>query len=390
MVDQTAGAPRRIPSVGIGVLGYSFMGKAHSHAFISMPHIYWPPPAIPKLICIAGRSEAAVAEASRRYGFERYTTDWRDLIEDPRIQVFDNLGPNDVHAEPSIAAAQAGKHVLCEKPLARTAEEAKMMWDAVEKTGVKHACAFNYRFVPAAGLARWLIQQGTLGTIYHFRGYYLQDWLADPKTPRAWRMNKQAAGAGALGDLCHVIDLARFLIGEPSVVSATTRTFTKQRPLPGKPEQLAEVDVDDAFAAMVEYENGAIGTWETSRVSSGRKNYQYVEVNGSEGSLWWELEDLNRVHVYFREEKQPRTIGFHDVLVTEREHPFMEQWWPTGHIVGWADAFVNQAASFLDAVANNKPVGPYQATFEDGYRVAVISDAILESARTGRRVDIKY
>ena len=390
MLQPSRSAPAQIPEIGVGVLGYSFMGKAHSNALIEMPHIYWPPPAIPRLACIAGRSEAAVAEAARRLGYQRYTTDWHDLISDPSVQVLINLGPNDIHAEPCIAAAQAGKHVLCEKPLARTAEESRQMLEAVGKAGVKHACAFNYRFVPAVRLAKELIEQGALGEIRHFRGYYLQDWLVDPNAPFAWRMSKKAAGAGALGDLCHVIDLARFLVGEPRSVSAATRTFTKQRPLPGKPDQFADVDVDDAFVAMVEYDNGAIGTWETSRVCPGRRNHQYIEVNGSEGSLWWDLENLNNLHVYFREEKQPRTLGFHEVIVTDPGHPFMQYWWPAGHIVGWSDTFVNQIASFLDAVVHDKSVGPYQATFEDGYRVAVIADAILESAASRQRVDIKF
>ena len=390
MLEPNSGAPNQAPEIGIGVLGYAFMGKAHSNAYIEMPHIYWPPPAIPKLVGIAGRSEAAVSEAARRFGYERYTTDWHDLIEDPRIQVLDNLGPNDIHAAPCIAAAQAGKHVLCEKPLARNAEEARQMLEAVEKAGVKHACAFNYRFVPAVRLARHLIEEGALGEIRHFRGYYLQDWIVDPKSPRTWRMSKQAAGAGALGDLCHVIDLARFLIGEPRTVSATTRTYIKERPLPGHPDQMAPVDVDDAFAAVVEYDNGAIGTWEASRMALGRRNHQYIEVNGSEGSLWWDLENLNNLHVYLREERQPRVVGFREVMVTDPGHPFLQHWWPAGHILGWADTFVNQIASFLGAIVNDSPVGPYQATFEDGYKAAVIADAILESGSTGRKTDIKY
>ena len=209
------------PEIGIGLLGYAFMGKAHSNAFKKIPYIMYPPVAIPRLVAICGRNEDAVREAARRYGYEGYYTDWRRMLENDAIQVFDNGGPNNAHAEPSIAAAQAGKHVFCEKPLARTAEEAKSMLDAVEKAGVKHQVAFNYRFVPAVVQARKLIESGKLGRIYHFRAVYLQEWGMDPKMPTSWRFQKDIAGSGALGDLgAHIIDLARFLVGEPTKVMA--------------------------------------------------------------------------------------------------------------------------------------------------------------------------
>src|SRR5690606_32328602 len=198
------------PSIGIGMLGYAFMGKAHSNAFKTLPYMMYPPVAIPRLVSIAGRNSEAVREAARRYGYEKYTTDWRDLVSDQDIQVFDNGGPNDAHAEPSIAAAQAGKHVFCEKPLARTAEEAKSMLDAVQKAGVKHMVAYNYRFVPAIAQAKKLIDSGALGRIFHFRAIYLQEWIIDPNFPKIWRLDKSVAGSGALGDLgSHVLDLAR-------------------------------------------------------------------------------------------------------------------------------------------------------------------------------------
>ncbi len=220
------------PEIGIGMLGYAFMGKAHSNAFKKLPYMMYPPIAIPKLVAIAGRNESATAEAAKRYGYQKYYTDWRDLIADPDVQMFDNGGPNDAHAEPTIAAAQAGKHVFCEKPLARTAEEAKTMLDAVQKAGVKHMVAFNYRFVPAIALVKQLIESGKLGRIFHFRAVYLQEWIIDPNFPKIWRLDKSLAGSGALGDLgAHVLDLARFLVGEPKRIMGMTKTFVEERPL---------------------------------------------------------------------------------------------------------------------------------------------------------------
>jgi len=239
------------------MLGYAFMGKAHTNAYKKIPYLMYPPPAIPKLVAICGRNAEAAAEAARRYGYETFYTDWRRMLEDDRIQLFDNGGPNDMHAEPCIAAAQAGKHVVCEKPLARTAEEAKAMLDAVVKAGVKHMVAFNYRFVPAIRQARNLIESGALGQIYHFRARYLQEWIMPHyNTPYIWRVDKKAAGSGALGDLgAHIIDLGRFLVGEVKSVAAMMRTFIPERPLPDG-SGMGKVEVDDAFVAAVEFANG--------------------------------------------------------------------------------------------------------------------------------------
>ena len=378
------------PEIGVGMLGYAFMGKAHSNAFKKLPYMVYPPPAIPRLIAIAGRNEEAVKEAALRYGYETYYTDWEQMLRDDRIQLFDNGGPNDTHAGPCIAAAQAGKHILCEKPLARSAKEAAAMLEAVTRTGVKHAVAFNYRFVPAIRQARQLIESGALGEIYHFRAVYLQEWLADPNFAMVWRLTKELAGSGALGDLgAHIIDLARFLVGEPRRVSAITQTFVKQRPLPDGPG-VGQVTVDDAFAAVVEFENGAIGTLEASRFSPGRKNYQALEINGSNGSLRFNLERLNELEVYWKDESPRETRGFHDVLVTESYHPFGSNWWPPGHILGWEHTFVHEIAHLLEAIVNDTDVAPYGATFDDGYKNAVICDAILESAESGRSIHIRY
>jgi predicted dehydrogenase len=384
-----AKATHPAPEVGVGMFGYAFMGKAHTNAYKKLPYMIYPPPAVPKLVAVAGRNEEGVREAALRYGYEGYYTDWRKMLADPRVQLVDNGGPNDMHAEVSIAAAEAGKHILCEKPLGRTRAEAKSMLDAVQKAGVKHMAAFNYRFVPAIRQAYELIQSGALGEIYHFRAVYLQEWIMDPAFPMVWRLQKKVAGSGALGDLgAHIIDLGRFLVGEPKSVMAMTRTFIKDRPLPDG-SGTGTVDVDDAFAALVEFENGALGTLEASRFAAGRKNHEVLEINGSKGSISFNLERFNELDVYWKDGRR-ETQGFTNVLVTESYHPFWEHWWPQGHIIGWEHTFVHEIAHLLDAIVNDKDVGPLGATFEDGYRNAVICDAILESAESGRRVSIEY
>jgi len=389
---QMAGAKATgdAPSIGVGMLGYAFMGKAHSNAYKKLPYMMYPPVAIPRLVAIAGRNEEAAAEAARRYGYEKYYTDWRQMIADPDVQLFDNGGPGNMHAEPTIAAAQAGKHVICEKPLSRTAAEGYEMWQAVAKTGVKHMVAHNYRFVPAIRLAYDLINSGKLGRIYHFRAVYLQEWIMPHyDTGQIWRLSKDVAGSGALGDLgSHIIDIARFLAGEVKSVQAVTRTFTPTRHLPdGTPW---EVDVDDVFVSTFEFENGAIGTLEASRFAAGRKNYNCWEINGEKGSIRFDLERFNELEVFWVDDQPKETQGFHKVIVTEGHHPWIGNWWPHGHIIGWEHTFVHEINHLLDAIVNDKPVGPHGATFEDGYRCAVVCDAVVESGQSGRRVDIAY
>ncbi|MBE0689647.1 MAG: Gfo/Idh/MocA family oxidoreductase, partial [Anaerolineae bacterium] len=310
-------AEEEIPELGIGILGYAFMGKAHSNAFKKLSYMMYPPVAIPRLVGIAGRDQAAVNEAAKRYGYERAYTDWRRMIRNRNVQVFDNNAPNNAHATPSIYAAEHGKHVICEKPLARSAAETRRMLDAVQKAGVKHMVAFNYRFIPAIVQAKKLIASGALGRIYHFRAVYLQEWSTDPAFPKTWRLDKKAAGSGALGDLgAHIIDLGRFLIGEPKRISAMTKTFIEQRPLPDG-SGTGTVDVDDAFTSLVEFENGALGTIEASRFCQGRKNYNCIEINAEKGSIRFDLERMNALDVYWADEEPKETRGFHNVLVTE-------------------------------------------------------------------------
>jgi predicted dehydrogenase len=374
--------------IGVGMLGYAFMGKAHVNAYKTLPYMVHPPPAMPLLVAIAGRNEQRVREAAARYGFGTHYTDWRRLVADPQVQLLDNGGANDVHAAPCIAAAEAGKHLLCEKPMARDATEAKQMLDAARRAGVKHMVAFNYRFVPAVRLAYDLVRGGHLGEIRHFRAAYLQDWITDPDFPRTWRLERKSAGSGALGDLgSHIIDLARFLVGEPRAVAAMTKTFIADRPMPDGGGR-GKVDVDDAFAAVIELEGGCLGTLEATRFALGRKNHQVFEINGSKGSLSFDLERLNELNVYWQDVDQAGTRGWTEVLVTEATHPFIASWWPPGHVLGWEHTFVHEIAHLFEAIANHRDVAPLGATFDDGYRNAVICDAILESAKEGRRVEV--
>ncbi len=385
-----ARAEKEAPQIGVGMLGYAFMGKAHTNAFKKLPYMIYPPPAVPTLAAICGRNEAATAEAARRYGYARYYTDWRKMLEDPAVKLFDNGGPNDAHAEPCIAAAQAGKHILCEKPLARTAEESKTMLDAVNKAGVKHMVAFNYRFVPAIRQARLLIESGALGRIYHFRAMYLQEWIMPHyNTPMIWRLDKKVAGSGALGDLgAHIIDLAHYLVGGIKGVSAMAQTFIKNRP--NADGSMGTVDVDDAFVAAVEFENGALGTLEATRFAAGHKNYEVLEINGEKGSIRFNLERMNELDVFWVGDEPKETQGFTNVLISEGYHPWWENWWPQGHMIGWEHTFVHEIAHLLDCIVNDKAVAPIGATFEDGYRAAVVCDAILESAQGKKQVDVKY
>jgi len=377
-----------IKEIGVGVLGYAFMGKAHSNAYIKMPVFFYPPPARPKLVAICGRTEKAVAEAAKHYGYNTYYTDWKKLVKDDRVELIDNCLPNNMHAEPSIATAEAGKHIICEKPLAMNAEEARRVYKTADKAGIKHMTAFNYRFVPAIRLAKKLIDEGYIGKILQYRAVYLQEWIMDPNFPLVWRLRKKLAASGALGDLgAHIIDLARFLVGEFSSVCGMTETFIKERPLPEDPSKRGRVDVDDVFIALARFENGAVGSLEASRFCAGRKNYQRIEIHGTEGSIVFNLERLNELEVYSRKEEEDR-MGFRTILVTEAVHPFMEHWWPPGHVIGWEHTFVHEIHHFIDCIVNDKPISPWGATFYDGLKCQEVIDAILESVEEKKWISV--
>ena len=355
-------------TIGVAMLGYAFMGKAHSRALQALRRL--DVPLRPELVSISGRNEEAVEEAREEWGWAEAMTDWREQVADERVQLFDNGGPNAVHAEPCIDAARKGKHVLCEKPLGLSAEESHRMWQEAERAGVVHMCGFNYRFVPAVRLVRELLDAGELGDVVHFRARYLQSWGWDADES-AWRFDPTQAGTGALGDLgTHIVDLARYLVGEISTVSASVRTL-----VPGR-------KVDDHFVATVEFENGVAGTLEASRLARGRINSNSFEINGTKGSAVFDVERLNELEV-------ADAKGFRRVLVTEEEHPYMRFWWPPGHIVGWGDTFVHELAHMLEAIAGEHEVAPHGATFEDGYRCDEVVEAILRSAESGRREEVR-
>jgi predicted dehydrogenase len=353
----------------VGLLGYGSMGRAHSRALLALQHL--DVPLRPELISISGRNREAVERARRRWDWAEAVTDWRELVADERVGIFDNAGPNAVHAEPTIAAARAGKHVLCEKPLGLTADESYELWQVAEAAGVHHLCGFNYRFVPAVRLARELVEAGDLGEVVHFRARYLQSWGWDAD-PALWRFDRAEAGSGAIGDLgAHIVDIARYLVGEIASVSARVRTI-----VPGR-------EVDDQFVATIEFEKGVIGTLEASRLARGRLNSNAFEVNGSKGSLAFDVERLNELEV-------ADTNGFRRVLVTDPDHPYLRHWWRPGHIIGWGETFVHELGHLLEAVAGEHEVAPHGATFEDGYRCAEVLDAILRSDQSGRQEQVTY
>jgi len=388
MAEVPKEKPAEVKEIGVGMLGYAFMGKAHSNAYLKMPVFFYPPPAKPKLVAICGRTEAKVAEAARRYGYETYYTEWKDLMKDKRIELVDNGLPNNEHHDPCIAAAEAGKNVLCEKPLAMNVKEAQEMYKAVEKAKVKHMVGFNYRFVPAIRLAKKLIDEGYIGKILQFRGVYLQEWIMDPTFSLVWRLQKKICGSGALGDLgAHVLDLARFLVGDLASLCGMTKTFIEERPLPEDPTKKGKVDVDDAFIALLRFQNGAIGSVEATRFAAGRKNYERIEIHGTEGSLVFNLERFNELEVYSKRDPEDR-MGFRNILVTESVHPFMEHWWPHGHIIGWEHTFVHEVHHLIDCIVNDKAVAPMGATFQDGLKCQEILDAVVKSSEKGRWVNL--
>jgi len=361
----------------IGVLGYRFMGKAHANAFARLPMFFEDAPEVNREV-IVGRDEDALADAADRLGFERTATDWRDVVDE--VDVFYNLGPNHVHAEPSIAALEAGTPTFCEKPLAPTLDDAEAMADAASDAGVPAGVAFNYRFVPAIQYAKNLIDAGELGEIHHFRGRYLQDWLVDPEAPWSWRNDAEMAGSGALGDLgAHTIDLARFLVGDIAEVSGHLRTFVDERPVEGE-DETRPVTVDDAYSAQVDFENGVMGALEASRFANGHKNDHTIEIEGSKGSLRFSLERLNELEV-LREDSR----GYETILVTDPEDPYVDHWWPPGHVIGWEHTFVHENYEFLSAVAED---GAYEPSFADGVAVQRVLDAVARSDERGERVSV--
>ncbi|SIR21075.1 Predicted dehydrogenase [Haladaptatus litoreus] len=365
-------------SLKVGVLGYRFMGKAHANALARLPMFFPDAPDVERHVLV-GRDEEALTEAADRLGFENTSTNWKEVIDE--VDVFYNLGPNFVHAEPSIAALEAGTPVLSEKPLAASLSDAERMADAAESAGVPTATAFNYRFVPAIRYAKRLIEDGELGEIHQFRGKYLQDWLVDPEAPWSWRNDAELAGSGALGDLgAHTIDLAQFLVGDVERVSGHLQTFVDERPVEGE-DETKPVTVDDAYSAQAELAGGVMGTFEASRFATGHKNDHTIEVHGSEGSLKFSLERLNELEL-LRDDNR----GYETILVTDESDPYIDHWWPPGHVIGWEHTFVHENYEFLSAVDSGEE---YHPNFADGLKVQTVLNAIEESDENGEWVSVE-
>jgi predicted dehydrogenase len=384
-------------TIGVGLVGYKFMGKSHSNAYRQVASFFPDVALKPEMRAICGRDEAAVAQAAQQFGWQGYETDWRKLVARPDIGLIDISTPGDSHAPIAIAAAEHGKHLFCEKPLANTIAEARAMQEAAQKAGVVTMVNFNYRRVPAVQLAKRLIDEGRIGTIYHWRAVYLQDWIMDPDFPLVWRLDKSQAGSGTLGDLgAHIIDLARMLVGEVSEVTGLTETFIKQRPVLGGTttdlgaaagEGMGDVTVDDAALFLARFDNGAVGSFEVTRFANGRKNYNSFEINGSKGSIVFNLERMNELTVLFSDDP-PEVAGFKNVLVTDGgAHKYLSAWWPAGHIIGWEHTFTHGVLDLLNGIAANESPAP---TFEDGVRCQAVLDAVERSAGSRSWVAPEY
>jgi predicted dehydrogenase len=381
------------PELGIGQVGYAFMGAAHSHAWHTAPR-FFDLPLHPELRVLCGRDPAALADAARRFGWQSTETDWTRLIDRDDVDLVDVCTPGDTHAEIAVAALDAGKHVLCEKPLANSVAEAQTMTAAAERAasrGVLAMVGFTYRRVPAVALARRLVEQGRIGEVRHVRAQYLQDWLADPAAPMTWRLDKDKAGSGALGDIAaHVVDLTQHITGERiRTVTGLLETFVHERPLPAqtsaarlegaKDSATGRVTVDDTAMFLARFGDGAVGVFEATRSATGRKNAIRVEINGSRGSLAFDFEDMNVLQLYDATEPS-ETAGFRRILVTEPDHPYTGHWWPPGHGLGYEHGFTHQVVDLVTAIADGRQPLP---SFADGLQVQGVLAAVERSAAAG-------
>ena len=377
-------------TLSVGMVGYAFMGAAHSQAWRNAPRFFDLPLQL-RMSAVAGRDEAKVTAAATRLGWESTETSWQALIARDDIDLIDVCTPGDTHAEIAIAALAAGKHVLCEKPLANTVEEAEAMVAAAEKAkanGVRSMVGFTYRRVPAIGLARQLVAEGRIGTIHHVRAQYLQDWIVDPEAPLSWRLDKTKAGSGALGDIgAHIVDLTQFITGDTiATVTGRLETFVKERPLPAESHTglsgtagatgRGQVTVDDAAAFLAQFRGGALGVFEATRFANGRKNAIRIEVNGSRGSIAFDFEDMNVLHFYDGDDGAA-TAGFRRILATEAEHPYVAAWWPPGHLLGYEHGFTHQVVDLVTDIAKGADPTP---SFADGLQVQRVLAAVEASS----------
>lgn len=381
----------------VALIGTQFMGRVHSHAFRTVAS-FLPLAAPPEMKVICGQNPERTAAMAAGFGWQESSVNWREVVNRKDIDLVDIATPGDQHAEMAIEALRAGKHVICEKPLANTLSEARKMAAAARKSDRVHMCAFNYRRVPAIAHAARMIAEGQLGRIYHFRARYLQDWILDPSFPLVWRLQKQHAGSGPHGDLnAHIIDIAHYLIGDIQEVSGVMETFIKKRPLISSggtlggaraaknTTKMGDVTVDDAALFLARFKNGALGSFEATRFAAGRKNHNTFEVNGSKGSLVFDLEELN-ILKYYNCDDAPTERGFRTILCTEAGHPYAGYWWPAGHILGYEHTFTHEMYEMLKAIEQNRQVSP---SFEDGLRCQEVLEAVQKSARTRRWVSVR-
>ena len=376
--------------IGVGLVGYKFMGRAHSNAYRQVSHFFDVDP-VPVMRAICGRNQASTEAAAKQLGWATVETDYHALVNRDDIGLVDVSTPGYTHKEVVLAALEAGKHVLCEKPLANTLDEAREMLLAARKAGTINMVNFNYRRVPAVQFVKQLIADGRLGDIRHFRGVYLQDWLVDESVPLAWRLKKEYAGSGALGDIgAHIMDLAQFLVGPVTRVVGTLDTFVKQRPVEVQNsggsglswesgDEMGDVTVDDATTFLARFDNGATGTFEATRMALGRRNYNSFEINGSLGSVVFNLERLNELQVYFRED-EAGLQGYRTINVTEGSHPYTAAWWPAGHIIGWEHTHTHVVKDLLDGIKSGTNPAP---SFEDGFKNQAVLDAVERSNASG-------
>ena len=370
-------------TLNVGLIGYGFMGRAHSNAFRKVGN-FFDVECQPVLKAACGRDAEKVKAFASRWGYETYATDWRELIARKDIDLIDIACPNDLHKDIAIAAAKAGKMILCEKPLARDGKEALQMVRAVEKAGVPNMVYYNYRRIPAVTLAKQLIDEGRLGRIFHYRAKFLQDWTISADLPQGgaglWRLDAKVAGSGVTGDLlAHCIDTALWLNGEIDSVTAMTETFIKQRQhnLTGKVEK---VGIDDACAFLARFSNGSLATFESTRYARGHKALYTFEINGEHASIFWDLHDLHRLQ-YFDHRDEGRVRGWRNIHVTDGDQPYMGKWWVPGLQIGYEHSFVHHVADFLEGLAKGKPASP---TFREALETEHVCDAVLKSAKTGR------
>jgi predicted dehydrogenase len=382
----------------VGMVGYAFMGAAHSQAWRTVNHAF-DLPLSAQMTVVCGRTEASVAAAAAKLGWSEHSTDWRSVIARDDIDLIDICTPGDTHAEIALAALAAGKHVLCEKPLANSVAEARQMASAAAQAqarGVRAMCGFNYRRVPAVAFMRQLIEAGKIGTIRHVRAVYLQDWIVDPEFPLVWRLRKDVAGSGALGDIgAHIVDITQYVTGQRiGSVTALTETFVKERPLPSESAGLSaavngtgtgQVTVDDAALFLARLDGGAVATYEATRFATGRKNGIRVEINGSLGSVAFDFERMNELEFY--DATLPTAEqGFARILVTEPDHPYMAAWWPPGHLIGYEHSFTHQMRDLIEAVATDQDPAP---SFADALQVQLVLDAVERSAASGAWTDVE-